>query len=273
MEKILLIIDAHKPSVAAIDFAAYMATIAQTKLTGLFIENTLHKSAATEIESPYFVYTKPEDTIVTVDVEQGIRIFKEQCVKNNVLYDVVVDTGEPIQKVLYESRYADLLIMDPDINFYEMEQELPSYFVKSILMNAECSVMLAPADFTSTEEIAFCFDGSSSSVFAIKQFTYLLPEFAKTKAVLLEVKDSEKETFTEKHIRMMDWLRSHYKTVYYHILKGDVKEELFSYFFMKRNKIIVMGAYGRSLLSTFFRKSNADPLIRSIDLPLFITHY
>jgi hypothetical protein len=34
-----------------------------------------------------------------------------------------------------------------------------------------------------------------------------------------------------------------------------------------------MGAYGRSMLSNFFKKSNADVLMRVVDLPLFVTHY
>jgi hypothetical protein len=34
-----------------------------------------------------------------------------------------------------------------------------------------------------------------------------------------------------------------------------------------------MGAYGRSIVSAFFRKSSAEPLFRKIDLPIFITHH
>ena len=71
---------------------------------------------------------------------------------------------------------------------------------------------------------------------------------------------------------MMEWLRAHYSSVCYHVLKGESKDELFNYFFMHENKFIVMGAYGRSMLSNFFRKSEADVLIRMVDLPLFITH-
>ncbi|MGZ5190837.1 MAG: universal stress protein, partial [Flavisolibacter sp.] len=69
------------------------------------------------------------------------------------------------------------------------------------------------------------------------------------------------------------WLSAHYISVDYQSLKGDVKDELFTWFFMKERKLIVMGAYGRPMLSRFFKKSNADVLIRSVDLPLFITHH
>jgi hypothetical protein len=141
------------------------------------------------------------------------------------------------------------------------------------LRNAECPVILTPNEFENPEEIVFCYDGSASSVFAIKQFTYLLPEFGNRKVLFLEVNKSGKEEFDDNHRRIMEWLRAHYHSVYYQILKGNSKDELFNYFFMKKKKMIVMGAYGRSLLSNLFRKSNADVIMSSVDLPLFISHH
>jgi nucleotide-binding universal stress UspA family protein len=41
----------------------------------------------------------------------------------------------------------------------------------------------------------------------------------------------------------------------------------------KQDVVVVMGAYGRSYVSGFFKKSSADPLIKKIDLPIFITHH
>ena len=81
------------------------------------------------------------------------------------------------------------------------------------------------------------------------------------------------EEFDEEHRRVMDLLRAHYPSVAYHGLKGDVKDELLTHFFMTSKKIIVMGAYGRSMLSNFFKKSSADVLLRTVDLPLFIAHH
>lgn len=91
--------------------------------------------------------------------------------------------------------------------------------------------------------------------------------------MLLQVNKTTNEEFEEGHRRVMDLLKAHYPSVCYHGIKGDVKDELLTYFFMKSKKIIVMGAYGRSMLSNFFKKSSADNLLRTVDLPLFIAHY
>ena len=73
--------------------------------------------------------------------------------------------------------------------------------------------------------------------------------------------------------KTMELLRAHYKASTYHALKGEVNDELFDYFFMHENKMIVMGAYGRNMLSNFFKRSSADLLMRMVDLPLFIAHH
>lgn len=276
MEKIVVLINARKPNISSIDFACQMAALAQTSLTGLFIENLYFEyiPPSSTAEASYFnAQTATTGLEVVTDTDHAVRLFREQCQRKGIRPEVFINRGEPIQESIDESRFADLFIIDPDIGFYDREEAMPSHFVKEILARAECPVILTPEKFESFDQIVFCYDGSNSSVFAIKQFTYLLPELHDTKVMLLEVSRSAQQEFTQGHRRMMDWLRSHYKTVQYHSLKGDVKDELFTYFFMKEKMLIVIGAYGRSMLSNFFRKSNADVLIRMVDLPIFITHY
>jgi nucleotide-binding universal stress UspA family protein len=276
MEKILLVINAHNPDVFSIDFACRVVNLSHTKLTGLFIENLYFEYIPVNaIDEPsYFsAVSTTANATVAVDTDQSIRLFKEECLRRGIRPEVYIDQGEPIREIIFESRFADLVIVDPKVSFYNREEPLPSHFVKEILAKAECPVLLAPERFETIEEIVFCYDGSASSVFAIKQLTYLLPQLYDKKAMLLEVSRRSEEEFTESHRRMLDWLRSHYRNVYYHSLKGDVKDELFNYFFKKQKVLIVIGAYGRSMLSNFFRKSNADVLIRMVDLPIFITHH
>jgi hypothetical protein len=275
MEKILLVLNAGQPDIPSIEFACRIANLADTKLTGLFIENPYLELIPADTDSLSYFETvdKITNIAVTTDTNQSVRLFKEECLQRGINPEIYIDQGEPIQEVIFESRFADLLIIDPNISFYNSEEPLPSHFAKEILTKAECPVLLAPEQLNEFDEIVFCYDGSASSVFAIKQFTYLLPEFGNKKAMLLEVNDTSEDNFNESHRRMMSWLRAHYHSVYYHGLKGDVKNALFSYFFKREKKWIVLGAYGRSLLSNFFRRSDAEILIRMVDLPIFITHH
>lgn len=268
--------NAKAPDTSSVDFAAKIAGITNSRLTGVFIENLyFHSIPMGGIDNPAYFAAFEQQAVSTLkaDTEQCVRLFRDTCEKKGLAADVYIDKGDPIKEVIFESRFADLMIIDPAINFYDRDEEMPSDFIREILSFSECPVMLAPEEFEDVEEIIFCYDGSESSVFAIKQFTYLLPEFSKEKALLLEVKNTSLQEFSEKDRRMMDWLHTHYSFVHYHSLNGDVKDELFTYLFMQKKKLVVMGAYGRSLLSNLFRKSSADLLIRTVDLPLFITHH
>ncbi|MGE5520914.1 MAG: hypothetical protein ACM3VS_13365 [Candidatus Dadabacteria bacterium] len=275
MEKILLVVNSHKPDMGTIEFGCRIAALAETKLTGVFIDNpyTAFLPSAPAGDSYFKAVREASGEVVTTDTDQAIRLFVDECRRKGIPSEIYTDKGDPIQEVIFESRFADMLIIDPDISFYDREEQLPSHFVKQILANAECPVLLGPEKFEEIEEIIFCYDGSASAVFAIKQFTYLLPEFSNMKVMLLEVNNSGSDEFNESDRRMMEWLRTHYHSAYYHALKGEAKNELFNFLFLKRKKILVLGAYGRSMLSNFFKKSAAEVLIRTVDLPLFIAHH
>ena len=275
MEKLLLVINAHQPNLTSIDFACQVASLTGSTLTGLFIENIFFGYVPESLNSPsYFqqIKAREDETTVVADTGHAIRLFVDQCAKKKIRLETYIDKGEPVQKIVYESRFADLLIIDPDLDFYRQSAQLPSRLVKEVLAKAECPVMLAPDRYESVEEIVFCYNGSASSVFAIKQFTYLLPQLHGKKVVLLEVNDSGNREFNEDHRKMVSWLRNHYLAVVYDKLEGTEKDKLFTYLLLKTHRWVVMGAYGRSTLSTFFKRSSADILIRTVDLPLFITH-
>jgi nucleotide-binding universal stress UspA family protein len=278
MEKILLVINAHKPDVQAIRFACGIAKDAGSKLTGVFVENVYFEYIPSSLEPVYevhssinFLKSKEERDVIT-DTSLCMRIFREQCEKNKVINEVYQDKGEPIQEIIFESRFSDLLIIDPAISFQDKNESLPSHFTKEILLHAECPVLLTPGEFDEVKEIVCCYDGTASAVFAIKQFIYLFPYYNNRKVTILEVDHKDAEEFNESRRKLIDLLRCHFSSVHTKDLKGNPEEELFKYFFNQTGKIIVMGAYGRGTFSNLFKKSTAEILIRMVDLPIFITH-
>jgi hypothetical protein len=91
------------------------------------------------------------------------------------------------------------------------------------------------------------------------------------KLTILEVRgNNEKETSAQS--LLAEWLQSHYHDFQFEIFNGNVDNILFDYLFKRKNTFIVMGAYGRSALSTFLKKSTAGHLIRMTSQPVFISH-
>ncbi len=58
----------------------------------------------------------------------------------------------------------------------------------------------------------------------------------------------------------------------YHTLEGKPTAELLAITLQSTNGIITLGAYGRSKVSRFFHQSDADTILRTANIPIFITH-
>lgn len=267
--------DHDQVDTSAIDFACYLARTCCSYLTGIFIrEPVLELIPPIEASLPYGKEsaTQKRGDEIRMDEEQAMRYFLEECTLKQVKAGAHLDKGTPLEEVVYESRFADLLILSPRTS-YKGSGKVPTHFVKSVLERAECPVVITPHLFDRVDEVVFCYDGSASSLFAMKQFAYLFPRFRGLKTTVLEIRESSTPGMDEGHVRTVQWLKGHFDKVVFHQLEGRVKNELFTYFLKKQNLFVVIGAYGRSMFSQFFRPSSAATLISTIDLPLFIAHH
>lgn len=213
-----------------------------------------------------------EPANASVITEENIRLFREACVCRGVNSKIHRDRGVPTSEILEESRFADLIVLDPEISFTPGNESLPGHFVHDILSKAECPVMIAPYDFESIEKIYFAYNSTPSSMFAIKQFTYLFPELIKQKITVLNVRSVGEEAF-EEAFKMKEWMKEHYYDVEYVLLKGDPADQLFAYLLEKKNGVVVMGAYGRGMLSRLFKPSHARLIIKTVNMPIFVAHH
>lgn len=275
MEKIVLIADSRRLDDSLIDFGCYLAKLTQSKLMAILLDNIgielrIAKAYSRQVASE----NQEEEPPVVMDHDQSTLYFMEACRKKSVKAEVYVENGSPSEAVLFESRFADLVIVSPGLSVLGDADDMPSSFVKRVLSKSECPVVLAPDSFNKVEEIVFCYDGSASSLFAIKQFTYLFPQYHSVKVKVLEVGSRSELEEDEGQNRTISWLKAHYSQVNFQALEGESKkDDLFTWFLNKKDLFIVMGAFGRSLLSNLFRKSASELVIKTIDLPLFIAHH
>ncbi len=278
MEKILLALDAQNLNINSIDFACYLAKLTHSRLTGIFLENLLYgekvfNPVMTGAAYPPVSLVTVQDTGPAKDLtEENIRLFKEVCLCRGVEPLIHRDRGVPVKEIIEESRFADLIIVDPETSFTRGNESLPGRFVKDVLLEAECPVILSPYSFESIDEIIFSYNGTRSSVFAIKQFTYLFPELKQKKVTIVNVR-SAGEHAIEEPFKMKEWLKNHYGEVEFAVLAGDPADELFGYLLNRKNGFVIMGAYGRGMVSRFFKPSHARLIVKTVNLPIFIAHH
>jgi hypothetical protein len=283
MEKILFLVDALNFKTDSLDFAAYISRLNKSKLVGVFVENQLMDSFPAVKNIGGTVYVEE----ITADpgeekqhaelVQKNINAFMSACTQREVLCATHYDKGQPAEKIIEETRYADLLIVDPSFSFEE-DGKVPSKFVIELLNKAECPVIVAPEYFEQVDEIVMAYDGSRSSVFAIKQFYYQLPKLAEKRIVVLHInkENVSVDRNDTAHLQFREWLDMHFAKVSFLELKGEARDILFGYFMVhgeQCNQMLVTGSFGRNYLSTFFKPSTAELVLKAVDIPIFISHH
>jgi len=269
MKRILLLERATGLHPEAIDFACYIAKLLGSPLTGAFLEDNEHpglRRVADETEDDCALpgaWGQPE----VLPADPVVKHFCDACVGRESIYALNPKTYVSVDELVAESRFADLLLLRPDLLETGDTGSSPSRLARFVLANAACPVLLIPHSFIVPEEIVFTYDGSKASVFAIKQFTSLFSTAISWKKVkLLLVNDFVQAP------AMDEWMAAHYPKAASVFLEGGTTTQLIEDLLPNDQSIVVMGAYSRTAFSRLMKKSNADPLIDILLSPVFIAH-
>lgn len=277
MKNILFAIDARKLDKKSLDFSCYLAQLGHSPLTGMVLQY-VEAEEESGIKSSYGgVYVETIDIQESSETqyrervcEESIAVFKSACEERDIKCNVIRDSNVPLASLIAESRYADLLILEPSLLSTSPLDSLSS-LVKDVLAKAECPVVLSPYHCEDIHEVVFAYDCQPASVYAIKQFTYLFPELCDKKIIVTQVEE-EGDFKAENKEKIYKYLTMHYTNIEFKDLAGEPGDQLFDDLLRKSNAFVVMGAYGRTRLSNFFRHSTAESLIEMNSFPMFITH-
>ena len=167
MEKIVLIIQGEPIDQHAIEFACYIANLTHSHLIGAFIESF----EAEEVPVIKAVYgSAVVETVLASDlpgykrikksIEENKSLFQQTCTRNGVRYSIHENHGDPTEELIKESRYADLIIIDPALSGIKKSSDIPTDFFRDSLTRSECSVIIAPPEFEEIEEVLFLYDST-----------------------------------------------------------------------------------------------------------------
>ncbi|MFN8299056.1 MAG: universal stress protein [Chitinophagales bacterium] len=276
MKKILAAFDGTKYSEGASRYAMEIAKATNALLVGVFIQDMryLNFTYAYAWDQPFVDFTAIEQSQQEEKdkVALNIDLFKRACEERGIHHKIHLDKGVPLQELLKESTFADIIIIDENTGFFSVGNTTPNVFVKDMLADSHCPVLIVPHHYHYFDKVFLCYDGSPSSVFAIKQFAYLFPEMNDLQTTVVTVNEKSSNHIKEGY-NFKDLINAHFKEAEYQVLHGNPEEELIN--FLKNNAsnaIVVMGAYGRSGLSRMFHQSLSNRVIKDLNVPVFITH-
>jgi hypothetical protein len=274
MKKILLAVAENKLPESAFEFVGCLNEINPVSVTGVFLREivySLNPALAYYEGSGVPAYNPEAEKISQEELRKRIEWFKSSCQKNNIDYRIHNDTNDLIvQKLIKETRFADLLIVNTE-SFYQLSEFTePKGYLKSILHLCECPVLIVPQQFDFPHKIILAYDGSESSVYAIKQFCYVFSEFCNKEVVVVYESKDDEDNFPDE-VLIYELAMRHFNALTFLKLDKDMFR-LSSWASEKKGAMLVTGSYSRSGFSELFKKSFVARVIREHKIPVFIAH-
>lgn len=204
-------------------------------------------------------------------IRENMRRFENFCIDNSMDFRVHRDFLDfTIQELKKESRFADLIIICTS-TFYDEAKENAGVYLTETLHSLECPVLLVPENFTFPTNNVLTYDGRSSSVFAIKQFACLFPEFAANPTTLIYADSDFTEPIPE-IINIQELASRHFEKLSLYKFPGDPKKFFNTWLMEIKDGIVVFGSFGGTFFHKLFHNSFSAETIGDRRLPVFIAH-
>lgn len=275
MNRILYVANALKPNAGRLEFTLYICRLTGAGLKAVFYtDNETYSGEAPWVNDVARHAGIPENedtgTLKAALCDRHIHEFKTTCGQEGIVCTVHKATENLRDVVLLESRYTDLILLDMGVAYTPGNISIPTNLAEEILRSAECPVIALPETFSKIDEVVITYDGRISSMYAIKQFTYLFPALRDVRVSVISV--NPEIVAADERYKFLEWMHDSYSNINFFAVEGDERRGLLEILLQRKDAIILMGAYGRSRFSTYIHPSHADNVLKMTSQPVFIGH-
>jgi len=179
MKKILIAFDNGHFSEGVFEMARHVNEIEPVHLADFFSPSVHYSNTpvgAGSIAQPFFAPLIEDENVNFI--EESNMEFEEKCGENNIRYSIhkdLIDAASPPLRI--ETCFSDLLISGNEMFYKNLGKEKLNPSLKYAIHEAEHPVSVVPGKFEFPTSNILAYDGSETSVFAIKQFKFFSPEF------------------------------------------------------------------------------------------------
>lgn len=274
MKKIITAFDGYKFSESAKECTTYLAKQNNVHPVGVFLDDEIYHSY--RISDIRFEADSNLKQLNQEDREKralAVTLFEAAMQIAKLNYSIHRPNGVAFNELLHETIYSDLLILYKNETFTNFEETAPTRFVRELLAESQCPVLLVPYTFRPFNKVVLLYNGKPSSVQAIKMFSYLLPSFKHLPTEVLTINDEKKTLHLPDNKLMKEFMHRHFPEAAFTVFKGDTEEEIINFLKMQdKNTLVVLGSSQRNMISRLFRRGIVDALIEKIELPIFTAH-
>jgi nucleotide-binding universal stress UspA family protein len=278
MKKIIVAFDALKLSDGTKEYAIHLTKITKAHLINIFLHDvTYHSYKLSEVlDDQGMLMEKRKVRLDQADEDRrkvAETYFEEYCQQEGINFSVHHNKLIAIQELLKESVYSDLLIIDANETFSPLHVEPPTRFIRDLLPDVHCPALVVPKKYKPIEKIVMLYDGKPSSVHAIKMFSYVLSELKFLPVEVVTINDEKQSLHLPENKLLKEYMKRHFPNATFFVFRGEAQSKIVSHFHQqKENILVVLGSYGRGMVSQLLKTSMADTLMKEFKLPFFIAH-
>ena len=205
-------------------------------------------------------------------IKKLIQHFEEQCQRNGIEYRVHEESMNwNIEDLIKETRFADMMVMSEELFCNDMNTKEPNSFMQQAIHKSECPVVCIPEEYNPFKKLLFAYDGKKESMFALKQFCNLFPQFAESETKIVYAKDETNDEIPDM-IYLEEYAGRHFKNLNFEKVPFNGKKYFETWAKDENDTLLISGSYGRSGLSTSINKSFVEAVIHEHHIPVFIAH-
>jgi len=277
MKNFLAVFDGFRMSRSTLDYSMQVTQDANAHLAGFFLDEFhYHGYDFVKVVKTYKDFKaviKKLDEKDEKKRDESVHQFQRACEKAGIRYSLRRDKNLALQELKHESMFADMLIINEYETFSLDKEKPPTRFIKDLLGDVQCPVLIVPRHVKVIDKIILLYDGGPSSVYAIKMFSYLFGNYRDLPVEIISVKAPKTTLRLPDNKLIREFVKRHYPKADYIVMRGNAEEQVCRYLQNhKENELVVLGAYRRNELSRWFKTSMADTLMRELNTPLFVAH-
>lgn len=277
MKKIIAAIDGLKYSAATTSWATRLSRMHDCHVVGTFLDDEMYTSynvyellVKKNIPEKKLEHYKQKDK---AQRDRSVKLFSKACSEAQVNYSIHRNHDPALRELVHESVFSDLLVIDKNETFTHYTEQPPSLFIRELLAESHCPVLLVDREFTEPDKIVLLYDGHPSSVYVLKMLSYLLSKFQDLPLEVASFKNMSGNMHLPDNTLMKEFVKRHFHKTTFRIFKGNYEENIAAYLSqLQGHPLVAMGAYSRGMFSRWLRPSLADVLMQANSLPLFIAH-
>jgi len=272
MKRILFVSTGHEFPKGAFAFLQSLHESEPVFVKGLFfsqIDNQAFAAASqVPVAGPYLRLKEKEKKFT----DEQKTLFSRECTAHSIKHQVHGNEDEWSKDLLaLESRFSDMVILSGELFCSDIYNDQPNSFLREALHVAECPVMVVPEDYTPVRHLVIAYDGSKESLYALKQFCYLLPQFTDLPTEFIYVKDETTQEIPDiENLRC--YSRLHFSSMNFSKLHFAAGRYFATWVGEKQNMMMVSGSFGRNPFSYMTKRSFCEQVVRDHKMPVFIAH-